>query len=85
MKNGKRFLLFLLVVAALTAGSLALWAHPVSIKCPIDGDFMTFDHQVGTGDQAVCWYSHTAYVSNPDPDGVGPVAVKHKAYTSCDD
>jgi hypothetical protein len=52
----KHGLLFLLVVAALTLGSLALWARPGSIKCPIDGEYMFFDRQ------GVSRVKHEAYV-----------------------
>jgi hypothetical protein len=57
----------------------ALWARPYTITCPYDGDSMYFDHQVGFGDQAVCWYSHRHY----DTDAGG--MVKHKAYVSCNE
>jgi hypothetical protein len=79
----KHGLLFLLVVAALTLGSLALWARPGSIKCPIDGEYMFFDRQVGYGHDAVCWYSHMATVQNPGGQGVS--RVKHEAYVPCGD
>jgi hypothetical protein len=44
----------------LLAAALLAWAHPYSIACPIDGKPMSFDHQVGYGDKAVCWYSHNS-------------------------
>ncbi len=72
-----------LVAVALTLASVALWAHPISIKCPIDGQDMFFDHQVGYGEDAYCWYSHIANV--PSPDGSGMVATKHEAYVLCGD
>jgi hypothetical protein len=53
----------LFVIAALVAmASLAtvLWARPFTISCPRDGSSMMFDHQVGIGRNAWCWYSHTA-------------------------
>ena len=65
-----------LVIAALTA---LAWAHPFSVTCPIDGESMYFDHQVGYGANAVCWYSH--YGCDPRGKGCG----KHEAYASCGD
>lgn len=78
-----RMVAFALVVVALTFGAVALWARPGSIKCPIDGEYMFFDRQVGYGQDAVCWYSHMAHV--PNPDGQGFVTVKHEAYVPCGD
>lgn len=83
MKNRKYLLLLLFVVAALTASSLVLWARPLSIRCPIDSQIMVFDHQVGYGNGAACWYSHIAAV--PSSDGRGLVTVKHEAYVPCGD
>lgn len=66
------------VIGALIAlASIPLWAHPFNIKCPYDGDYMSFDHQVGYGRDAYCWYSHTHFD--------GGKSVKHEAYISCDD
>jgi hypothetical protein len=45
----------LLILLTLTVVAMA---HPFTIKCPIDGQSMMFDHQVGFGKDAVCWYSH---------------------------
>jgi len=74
----------LISVAWLVVGVAALTtlagAHPATIKCPIDGGPMTFDHQVGAGKDAVCWYSH---------HGCDPqhplVCGKHEAYVNCND
>lgn len=66
--------LFFLAVTAV-AGS-----HPFTIKCPVDGQGMMFDHQVGWGKDAVCWYSHTVN----DPQNVYRM-VKHDAYIPCPD
>jgi len=69
--------LSLLVCVALALGSLALWAYPFSIKCPIDGEDMYFTHQVGYGRDAVCWYAHNY--------NDGTHTVKHEAYVPCPD
>ncbi len=77
MKKSSLFLL--LIPAILLFASLALWARPFTIKCPIDGEPMSFDHQVGFGDGAVCWYSH--YGTDPETG----TSSKHQAYISCDE
>lgn len=71
-------MLFLAVVALFFAPMNAS-AHPYSIMCPVDGNTMMFDHQVGYGAQAVCWYSHMGWDS-----GSGR-SVKHQAYVACND
>ena len=78
----KRSVLLAISVAfAILLGSLALWARPASIKCPIDGEYMFFDHQVGFGDDAVCWYTH----NHTDYDAEGAHRVRHDAYVPCGD
>jgi len=76
MKTAVMILLLCLVgLAALTwAGS-----HPYSIKCPVDGNPMAYDHQVGYGRDAVCWYSHR------NCDGYPIHCEKHEAYIPCGD
>jgi hypothetical protein len=53
----KKTMLYTLLLILVALVGVAL-AHPYNIKCPRDGEYMTFDHQVGYGDDAVCWYSH---------------------------
>jgi hypothetical protein len=69
------------VVILLVATALLAWAHPFSITCPVDGHSMSFDHQVGYGDKAVCWYSHdnNDYTGHPERSG------HHEAYVNCND
>ena len=71
----------LVVVATLMLGSLALWAYPASIRCPIDGEYMFFDHKVGYGPDSVCWYTHNHTVY----DREGAHTEKHDAYVPCPD
>lgn len=71
----KKALIVLVAILAL-ASAVKLWARPFTIKCPYDGDSMMFDHQVGIGRDAYCWYSHTAYENGR--------SVKHQAYVSCE-
>lgn len=59
---------------AMLLAALILAGHPFQIQCPRDGHAMYFDHQVGFGKDAVCWYSH---VINGQ--------VKHESYISCGD
>jgi len=66
--------LLLVALAVLALGSLTLWARPMFVKCPQDGENMMFDHQVGYLGDAVCWYSH--YHNDITPDGK-MVSVKH--------
>lgn len=54
-------------------------AHPITISCPVDGNPMGFDHQVGLRENAVCWYSH--FGTNPNSGST----VKHEAYVPCGD
>jgi len=72
----KRALLIALAILALVSLPDTLLAHPFSIKCPRDGQSMWFDHQVGFGRDAYCWYSHQAYEEGE--------MVKHEAYISCE-
>lgn len=67
----------LFVIAILAALASAVWAMPFSITCPYDGESMSYDHQVGFGQNAVCWYSHMHW------DSQARAMVKHKAYVSC--
>jgi hypothetical protein len=54
-------------------------AHPFTIKCPRDSEDMMFDHQVGYGKDAFCWYSHNVWDNNAGG------MVKHEAYIACND
>ncbi len=72
---------FVLVVVALMLASVALWAHPVSISCPIDGEYMFFERQLGYGTDAVCWYSHI----HANYEYGKPATEKHEAYIPCGD
>ncbi|MGB6023849.1 MAG: hypothetical protein WA254_22330 [Candidatus Sulfotelmatobacter sp.] len=56
--------------------ALCAWARPFYILCPIDGAQMTFDHQVGYDEHAVCWYSHWTYDENNK-------RVKHEDHVLC--
>ena len=69
-----------LLVFALFAVALA-WARPITIKCPVDNITMYFDHKVGYGDDAVCWYHHNAGYAPGDPKEY----PAHDAYTPCGD
>ncbi len=77
----KKMIRFVLVSVAVTLllalVAIHVAAHPYTIKCPRDANDMTFDHQVGYGKDAVCWYSHTAYENSQ--------YVKHEAYIACND
>lgn len=74
----KKLLLAVFAILAL-ASAIKLWARPFTITCPYDGDSMMFDHQVGFGDRAVCWYSHEHL------DTTYPFQrVKHSAYVPCE-
>jgi len=68
---------FLSLVLAVCA-----WARPTYILCPIDGAQMSFDHQVGYDEHAVCWYSHWTYETGQD--GL-PARVKHQDHVNCDE
>jgi hypothetical protein len=71
---------FVAIAILLVATALLAWAHPYSITCPIDGKSMLFDHKVGYGDQAVCWYSHTN-----NEETIPERAGYHEAYVNCND
>ena len=77
MKNTK---LPIAVVILILATGVMAWAHPYSISCPVDGLAMHFDHQVGYGANAVCWYSHQ---TNDTHDNGR--TVTHEAYIPCGD
>lgn len=66
----------LLLAATVTCAA----AHPYTISCPIDGQAMGFDHQIGSGQEAVCWYSHRMAAA----DGSGKIET-HQAYVPCGD
>jgi hypothetical protein len=74
MKRAVRLLLLMLITLTVIA-----LAHPFNVKCPIDGQNMMFDHQVGFGKDAVCWYSHEG--CDPQTGTCG----HHEAYVSCGD
>lgn len=67
------------VLLLLSLVAIAVVAHPYTVKCPRDGNDMYFDHQVGYGKDAVCWYTHDAY----EPGSFQ--SVKHEAYIQCND
>ena len=72
----------LVVAVAFLVVVVFAWARPTYILCPIDGAQMTFDHQVGYDEHAVCWYSHMAYETGKD--GL-PEQVKHQSYVNCNE
>ena len=65
------------IAAVLFMFSIPLWAQPLSVNCPIDAQPMYFDHMVGWGKNAVCWYSHLQYENGQ--------MVKHNGYVPCND
>lgn len=75
----KKFLFVLAAITALASLATALWARPFTINCPYDGESMTFDHQVGFGPSAVCWYKHTTLDASSYPAH----RVTHEAYVAC--
>jgi hypothetical protein len=72
-------LVCVVVMIMLTLVAIHVMAHPWTVKCPRDGEDMTFDHQVGYGKDAVCWYSHNVW------DIEARAIVKHEAYIACND
>jgi len=80
----KKMIRFVLISVAvmllLTLVAIHVVAHPFTVKCPRDAQDMMFDHQVGYGQDAVCWYSHTVW----DNDAGGRM-MKHEAYIPCND
>jgi hypothetical protein len=76
--NITKFVLKFVLAAVLVAlGVIVAFAYPFSVTCPIDGGSMYFDHQVGFGSNAVCWYSH--YGTDPQTGRLG----HHEAYIGC--
>lgn len=69
----------LMIAILIFALAILAWARPFTVACPIDGQGMMFDHQVGFGQSAVCWYSHQGY--NPRTART----EKHEAYIPCGD
>lgn len=67
------------LLAALSGAFGATTERPSSITCPIDGLQLQYDHDVGMGDNKVCWYSH--YGTDPQTGKSG----KHEAYAACPD
>jgi hypothetical protein len=76
--TGVKMKTYVLVFALIAA---AAFSYPASIKCPIDGEYMFFDHKVGYGEDSVCWYAHTHNVF----DSHGAHSEKHTAYIPCPD
>lgn len=77
MKKRIRFVLLSVAVMLLLMLAIQVVAHPFTVKCPRDAENMMFDHQVGYGSDAVCWYSHTTWENG--------TMVKHEAYIACND
>jgi hypothetical protein len=77
MRNTMKALALACTIAAVSTANVAHAAEPSSIKCPIDGDSMSYSHSVGYGADRVCWYSH--YGTNPSTGEFG----EHTAYIAC--
>jgi hypothetical protein len=79
-KQMERFVVRFVLGAVLTAGAVIAVAasYRTQITCPIDGQYMSFDHfGPGSGAEQVCWYSHDWYDSDAHK------TVHHTAYAPC--